>query len=400
MKPEVGRDWLPQLLTAAHTLPPAELPTLVGDAARSLGAREAVVYLADYEQATLMPLAMDGAHQPLAIDTTFAGRAFCAVDLLESSDGERLWVPILDGTERLGVLELVAPAIDDRLRSGAWPLSSLLALLLTSKTLNTDLFAVARRRKTMTLAAETQWELLPPLTFASSRVVISGMLEPSYRIGGDSFDYALNGDLAHLAILDAMGHGISASLLAAFAVSAYRHSRRGGDTLEEVYRSVDAALTVQFGTERFVTAQFAALDCATGELRWVNAGHPPPLLIRDGRVVGSMTCPPSLPLGLGGHVEAVAVEQLQPRDRVFLFSDGVVEARSAQGRFFGQDRLIDMLERETAAGLPAPETVRRLVRAVMEHHGGTVQDDATMLLVEWRGPDDPGPPEWVPQRAT
>lgn len=355
------------------------------------------MYLADYEQATLMPLTTDAsAHQPLAIDTTFAGRAFCTVDLLESTDGERLWIPILDGTERLGVLELVATGISDRLRSSAWPLSSLVALLLTSKALNTDQFAVARRRKTMALAAETQWELLPPLTFASSRVVISGMLEPSYRIGGDSFDYALNGHVAHLAIVDAMGHGIPASMLAAFAVSAYRHSRRGGDTLEEAYRRVDEALMAQFGNERFVTAQLGQLDCSSGELRWVNAGHPLPLLIRDGRVVGSMTCRPSLPLGLGGDVEAVAVEQLQPGDRVLLFSDGVVEARSAQGKFFGQDRLIGMLERETAAGLPAPETVRRLIRVVMEHHDGAMQDDATILLVEWRGSDGAGPPEWAP----
>jgi serine phosphatase RsbU (regulator of sigma subunit) len=69
---------------------------------------------------------------------------------------------------------------------------------------------------------------------------------------------------------------------------------------------------------------------------------------------------------------------------VFFFSDGVTEARSPAGGFFGEDRLHDFLEREEAAELPPPETNRRLIHDVLEHQGGRLQDDATMLFLEWR----------------
>jgi hypothetical protein len=90
----------------------------------------------------------------------------------------------------------------------------------------TDLFPRLRRRKTLSLAAEMQWEQLPPLTFGTDRVVITGGLEPAYDIGGDSFDYAVNGDTADLLVIDSVGHGLPAALLASVAISAYRHARR------------------------------------------------------------------------------------------------------------------------------------------------------------------------------
>ncbi len=77
--------------------------------------------------------------------------------------------------------------------------------------------------------------------------------------------------------------------------------------------------------------------------------------------------------------------QLQPGDRLLLFSDGVVEARSADGVFFGLDRLLDLLTREESLGQPPPETLRRLIRDVLEHQQGSLQDDATVLLLEWAG---------------
>jgi hypothetical protein len=70
----------------------------------------------------------------------------------------------------------------------------------------TDSYSLARRRQPMSLAAEMQWQLLPPLTFVTSRVVIAGLLEPAYEVAGDAFDYALNGDIAHLAVIDPVGH--------------------------------------------------------------------------------------------------------------------------------------------------------------------------------------------------
>ncbi|MGI8698490.1 MAG: PP2C family protein-serine/threonine phosphatase, partial [Mycobacteriales bacterium] len=160
--------------------------------------------------------------------------------------------------------------------------------------------------------------------------------------------------------------------------------RRRGLDLRASYAVMDYAVRQHFGAERFVTGMFGELNLANGRLRWVNAGHPPPLLVRRGRVVKSLECPPSLPLGLGGSVVHLSEESLERGDRLLFYTDGVVEARSSDGEFFGQQRLADLLGREAASGQPAPENMRRLPLAVMEHQGGALQDDATMLFVEWR----------------
>src|SRR3954468_3336244 len=149
---------------------------------------------------------------------------------------------LLNGVERLGVVEVVLPAestpdLQEDLRA----LISLVAELVVTKDAYGDVFARLRRRKTFSLAAEIQWELLPPLTFGTERIGIAGGLEPAYDIGGDAFDYAVNGDTADLLVLDSVGHGLGAAVLASVAVGAYRHARRTMADLPEIAREVNDA---------------------------------------------------------------------------------------------------------------------------------------------------------------
>jgi len=125
------------------------------------------------------------------------------------------------------------------------------------------------------------------------------------------------------------------------------------------------------------------LDLASGRLRYVNAGHPPPLLIRDGKVVRTLDGGRRLPLGVADAGVDVAEELLQPGDRLLMYTDGVTEAHDSAGNVFGLDRLTDHAERNAAAGLPAPESLRRLSNAVRRHQYGELHDDATLLLMEW-----------------
>jgi serine phosphatase RsbU (regulator of sigma subunit) len=76
-------------------------------------------------------------------------------------------------------------------------------------------------------------------------------------------------------------------------------------------------------------------------------------------------------------------EQLEPGDRLLMYSDGITEARDHQGRFFGERRLVELTENTATPGLSAPETLRRLAAAVLEHQDGRLQDDATLLMVDW-----------------
>ena len=191
-----------------------------------------------------------------------------------------------------------------------------------------------------------------------------------------------------LAIVDAMGHGFAATLLSMIVVNAYRHSRRRERSLTETYADMDRAMRSNAREDQFATAVIAEMDTKAGRLRWVNAGHPTPLLVRAGRAVGALTCDPSLPVGLGTDVAEVGELQLEPGDAVVFFTDGIVEARSASGEF-GEARLADFIGRALAAGSPPPETLRRLTHAVLEYQSGELQDDATILLLHWYGRRSP-----------
>ncbi len=388
--PPSAEDPIRALVRASHQLPAHRLGTVVTEEARRLGMLDAVVHLADYAQHELIPVAGDGVPErpPLTIDGSVAGRAFRRVAPVRSTPHGgpgSLWLPLLDGAERIGVLELVLPAEPPPdLEDDARTFASLVAELVVTRDAYSDVFSRLRRRRELSLAAEMQWEQLPPLTYASDRVVVTGALEPTYDIGGDTFDYAVNGDLVDLLVLDAVGHGLPAALLSTAAVGAYRHARRGALDLAAIAAAVDAVVAGQFTGSRFATAAIARLDLETGVLRWVNCGHPDPLLVRDGVLLHPPACRPARPLGLLAAAPEVCEVHLRPGDRVLLYTDGVVEARSPGGEFFGEERLADLVVRAELAGDPPPETMRRLMGSVMEHQAGQLQDDASIVMVEWR----------------
>jgi hypothetical protein len=365
---------------------------VVRRAGKAVNAADVAIYLVDYEQMLLVPVPDGTGRAPLAIDTTLAGRAFAAIAVQEADleSGRRLWLPLLDGAERLGVLGLTLPSVDDPSRERCRWLATLVAELLVAKDQYTDTYSMVRRRQAMSLAAEMQWQLLPPLTLVTPRVVIAGLLEPAYEVAGDAFDYAVNGDIAHLAVIDPVGHDLTASVLAAVTVGSYRHSRRTGLDLAAAHAAMDETIAAQFGGERFVTGQLAQLDCGTGRLQWINAGHPLPLLVRGAKVVGTMACQPVPPLGLGLGRPEIATVALEPGDRVLFYTDGVVEGRDLAGEPFGEARLADLVVRETLAGQPAAETMRRLAHAILAHQGAKPRDDATMVFLEWPGPPGDG----------
>ena len=296
-----------------------------------------------------------------------------------------MWVPVLDGVECLGVLELDFDPDHAPRSYDAASFAGLVAEVVMAKEAYGDFFERVRRRRPMSIAAELAWPLLPPLTFGTDRLVISGVVAPVYELGGDSFDYAVDADAAYISIFDAMGHGSEAGLLASVAMATCRNSRRAGAGLAGVAAAIDTAISSQFGPERFVTGVLAHLELASGCLRWCVSGHPAPLLLRGGRIVKTLSAEAGLPLGIGGEVR-VSEEMLEPGDQVLFFTDGVVEARSAAGEFFGVARLADMVSRTSASATPAPEMMRRLLHAILDHQEGELQDDATIVVAQWRGP--------------
>src|SRR5829696_1986171 len=171
--------------------------------------------------------------------------------------------------------------------------------------------------------------------------------------------------------------------MANLAVGSYRHSRRRGLDLVGTFSAMDQVVGEQFGTERFVTGQLVSLDLSSGRLSWVNAGHPQPLLLRHGNPVDDLHCETSLPLGLGYVPAEVAEVSLQPGDSVLFLTDGVIEARSPDGTFFGRTRLARLWAEAVASRELPAEILRKLCLSVLDHQQGVLQDDATLLLVVW-----------------
>jgi serine phosphatase RsbU (regulator of sigma subunit) len=399
-----------ELLSRSHLMRLAEVSTALTQAALPLGVSAARIYLADLQQRQLALLqAGEGqGADTLPIGSTLAGRAYRTVTIqlapVRGTDGKnyQVWIPLVDGTARLGVLSLTVADVSEAMLDRYRALASLVGLMVEAKAIYSDMYAQTQRSREMALQAELIWAFLPPRTFATDRVLVSVSLEPAYEAGGDAFDYSLLDDHLHVSIFDALGHDLSAGLTASVGIASCRSTRRAGGSLTAIAARADEAIASSFGEERFVTALLCDLDLATGLLTWIPCGHPPPLLIR-GRTVKELARTARPPLGLGdvyarrgkrGHDDAVSVplctERLEPRDRVLLYTDGVTEGRASDGTLFGLQRLADFIIRHSSALLPAPETMRRLNHAIVEYQQGRLRDDATAVLIEWQ-PDRPGP---------
>ena len=394
----MGKSALLELLLRGQHVNPSDVGALVVDAGELAGATAAVAYLGTYGETHLVPLAsaQSADRRELSVDGTLAGRAFTSGQPVTSPAGDEpsrtLWLPLLDASTRLGVLELVFPTEPDGPTEDlAHDIAAVIANVVTKQSTYGDLIEFTRRRTTLSVAAELQWSLLPPPSYASPHMQLAASLEPSTEVAGDSFDYAMNGDVLHLAVLDSMGHGLTSGAVSSVALSAYRNARRDLKGLVESARAMEDTIAATTDSTRFVTAVLAELEVSTGQFHWISCGHPAPLLLRDGRG-GELTINPGPPLGLGLWRDDVEIgtRSLQPEDQILLYTDGVVEARGGrEGGLFSLERLADFILREVGADLPAAEALRRLNRAILDYQGGLLQDDATTLLMRWGG--EPAP---------
>ncbi|MFD4871518.1 PP2C family protein-serine/threonine phosphatase [Streptomyces sp. NPDC058412] len=386
-----GERLLGLLLDRAPHLPPQLIAPLIAEEVGRVGGRDVSILLQDYAQELLVPLPGRKLHvsQPEPVIDSPAGRAFLcgkAVEVPLARGGVRMYLPLLDGSDTVGVMVLTLDDVGEDDRRLLRRLAGLVADLLVTKNAYTDQFFLARRREPMSVSAEIQWGLLPPLTMTVPQVAVAGMLEPAYRVAGDSFDYALNDNILHVAVIDAMGHGLNAAVMATVAIGAYRHARRVFVSLAEKYTYMDDAISGQFGPDHFVTAQLMHLNITTGELELVNAGHPAPLLIRDGKVLRQLDSATTLPVGFGGEEPRIREHTLQQGDRVLCYTDGIIEEHVTGGEQFGEERLIrcvDRLGEKPSEGMRAD--LRRLSHTLKSERGGHTSDDATLFMIEWRG---------------
>lgn len=386
-----------RLLRLAQAADPQQVVETLSMTVAELGGFDVVLFLVDYDHSRLMPhpdvLPHGEGPSVVSLEGSMAGRAFVSGQVLSAKreDGWHVWVPVAERAQKLGVLSMTLPSWDEQVEGLCAELGIAAAHLVTTANGYTDRLHMLRRRKDMSLAAEMQWAVLPPLTFSMDGTTVAGLMEPAYEVGGDCFDYSLNGDVLDVAMFDAMGHGLRSAVLGSLAVSAYRNTRRESRPadLQTLLSEVDAVVADYARGEAFVTGLFAQLDVTTGRLRWASAGHPEPLHVRRAGTLDAVHARAAAPLGLNGLLPGlesgveIVETALEPGDALLFYTDGVVDARDPEGEEFGEGRLRDLLERESASGREPAELLRRLVHSVVDHHGARLRDDASTLYLRW-----------------
>ena len=331
------------------------------------------------ESATVLPF--DGGPMERAVRTQ--GVQVLVPDAQSGPRGDcRVLAPVTERGEVIGLLELYLPEEPDSDTVGDIArLAHLLAFVVIANRRHTDLYEWGQRTRPLSLSAEIQHRLLPgPQTCEAGAFTLAGWLEPAAGIAGDTFDFSLARDLLHLSMTDAMGHGVAAALNATLCVGSLRNARNEGATLLEQADIANRALAEHAEhskIEDFVTGLIGRLDLPTGVLEMVNAGHMPPYLVR-GEGITAIELPVDMPLGLFPDTTYRRSRvRLEPGDRVVLVTDGMLE-RGAEG--------FDLPEaiRDTRSLHPR-EAVRALADRVLEATRGELDDDATVLCLDWFG---------------
>ena len=315
-------------------------------------------------------------------------------DFLKDAPAEKLLlVPIAVENRALGVLvvadkETRGGGVDDFTEADvrvASLFANQAAIALENARLHREAVEKEKMEREMELAASIQKTILPDTLPEVTGLTLAGANRPTKQVGGDYFDvYPLPGGLTALCVADVSGKGVPAALLVS-TVHACLHlliPNLSGD-LPALVARVNKHLVRFSSTRKFATLFVAVFDPATGQLRYVNAGHNPGLWLSPS---GATLLPSGgVPVGMmPAAVHREAAVTLGRGDTLLLYSDGITEALNRDDEEFGMDRLTELaLE---GRGEPPAELLRRIFGAVSDFTAGVAQyDDQTVLIARVAG---------------
>jgi sigma-B regulation protein RsbU (phosphoserine phosphatase) len=235
---------------------------------------------------------------------------------------------------------------------------------------------LAEIRKELEVARRIQLSILPAEFPTSGKFQVAARYLPMTSVAGDFYDFVLANDTrAGLLIADVSGHGVPAALIASMVKLAATSQRPQANDPAALLSGMNSALHGNTQNQ-FVTAAYVYLDSHAQEFRYSAAGHPPMLLLRNGSV--SEIEENGLILAAFDFAAYESkCHSLHPKDRLLLYTDGIIEAANTAGEFFGQDRLSKIL-RDTAPAT-AHEAADGIIQAVRQW--STSQDDDLTVLV-------------------
>ena len=238
----------------------------------------------------------------------------------------------------------------------------------------------------LAIARNIQQSLLPSeeLSTTSNTLDVKGLQIPAKFVGGDLYDYYIRDNKLLFCIGDVSGKGVPAALLMAIAHSLFRTLSAHDDRPESITQALNASISDNNPDIMFITMFLGVMDLSTGIVRYCNAGHNPPILVRKGGAA-LIDTEPCLLLGVDLDAKYTVHElALVPGDSLFLYTDGLTEAENVDKELFGESRAL-----KVAAGFvskTAQEQVDAMRQAVKEYTDGAEQSDDLTLLVIRRAP--------------
>ena len=213
---------------------------------------------------------------------------------------------------------------------------------------------------------------------------IYGSLVPAKEVGGDLYDFYIRDEKLFFCIGDVSGKGVPASLVMAVTRSLFRTVSAHEDNPSNIVMKLNEAMTEMNESCMFVTLFVGALDLSTGRLHYCNAGHCPPLLI--GNELTLLPVDTNIPMGFLAEWQYTSQQITLPsQTSIFLYTDGLTEARNAEKEMFGKQRMNDVIRKAIEEGKTAPEqTIRMMAEAKNRFVNGNEQsDDLTMLAIRY-----------------
>lgn len=234
----------------------------------------------------------------------------------------------------------------------------------------------------MEVAGKVLQDLLPHECPVLEGMEVAAAYEPCSQVGGDYYDLIpLGEDRWGFAMADVAGKGIPAALLVAALHASVFSLAKSSLTLRVIVGRTNQLLYESVRETRYATFFFGLLDVPLRRLIHINAGHPPPILVRAGGEV-EMIHASGLPLGLfpaPRYFEEVI--QLGDGDLLAFYTDGITESADRRGDLFGRDRLAEVLRRERDLGTPAAEVCDSVLKAVRRFRKGAPDDDQTVVVI-------------------
>ena len=229
-------------------------------------------------------------------------------------------------------------------------------------------------------ARRIQRALLPDSLPALPDCEMAAVWEPAAVLGGDCYDVrAFSDSRFGVSIADVAGKGLAAALLMSSLQALTRTTACDGAAPQEVAKFVNRSMCRDAGAGTCVTFFYGVIDAAMHTMRFTNAGHNPPILIRADGFVERLTTGGIL-LGMLEDAEFDEAEvDFRPGDSLLLFTDGITEAQDAVGIEFGDARLIEAVLQHRYE--PPAQLVHNLLATVRRFTGGVLDDDATLLSV-------------------